>query len=65
MILPAAAHGRPDVEELELQTRRARGALALYRRRMYVGRGETARLAELQRELRGSEARLKRARRPS
>jgi hypothetical protein len=65
VILPPAARAQPDVDELETETKRARGALALYRRRMYLGRGETVRLAELQRELQGSEARLKRARKPS
>jgi hypothetical protein len=55
--------GGPSLEELEGEAARARGRLALYRRRIYLGRGEARRLAELERELRGCEERLRGARR--
>jgi hypothetical protein len=54
--------GGPSLEELESEAARARGRLALYRRRIYLGRGEERRLAELERELKGAEERLRSAR---
>jgi hypothetical protein len=44
-------------QELETLARRARERLALYRRRIYLGRGEERRKAELERELQGAESR--------
>ena len=55
--------GGPSLEELEAEAARARGRLALYRRKIYLGRGEARRLAELERELRGCEERLRGAKR--
>jgi len=55
--------GEPSLEQLEAEAVRARGRLALYRRRIYLGGGETRRLAELERELKGCEGRLRGARR--
>jgi hypothetical protein len=52
----------PSIEDLEAEAVHARGRLALYKRRVYLGRGDCRRLAELQRELAGSEARLRGAR---
>jgi hypothetical protein len=52
----------PSLEELESEAARRRDRLALYRRRIYVGRGEERRLAELERELKGAEERLRGAR---
>ena len=49
----------PSIEDLEAEAVHARGRLALYKRRIYLGRGDCRRLAELQRELAGSEARLR------
>lgn len=62
---PAARPGGPSLEELDAEAARARGRLALYRRRIYLGRGDDRRLAELERELKGAEERLRGARRAS
>ncbi len=51
-----------NLEDLEQLARRDRSRLAQYRRRVYLGRGEPRRLAELERELQGSESRLRLAR---
>jgi len=52
----------PSVAELKALADHAARRVALYRRRTYVGRGEPARLAELERIAKGAEARLRRAR---
>ena len=52
----------PSMQELRDLAAHARDRLALYQRRMYLGRGEPARLAELQRISAGAAARLRRAR---
>ncbi|HEX7609106.1 MAG TPA: hypothetical protein VF380_00405 [Solirubrobacteraceae bacterium] len=61
MSAPGRSAG-PSLEELEHEAVRARGRLALYRRRIYIGRGDERRLAELERELKGCEERLRTAR---
>ena len=50
------------LREFEAVARHAEQQLALYRRRIYLGRGEPSRLAELQRESDGANGRLRRAR---
>ena len=50
------------LREFEAVAKHAEQQLALYRRRMYLGRGDPRRLAELQREAEGAAGRLKRAR---
>ena len=49
----------PSRQELRAALDHARQRLALYRRRMYLGKGNTRRLAELQREADGAQARLR------
>ena len=51
----------PSVAELKALADQATRRLALYRRRTYVGRGDPARLAELERIAKGATARLRRA----
>jgi hypothetical protein len=57
--------GRPEpsIGELRALSAHAVQRLALYRRRMYLGRGEPRRLAELERIAAGARDRLSRARR--
>ena len=50
------------LREFEAVARHAEQQLALYRRRIYLGRGEPRRLAELERESEGAAGRLRRAR---
>jgi hypothetical protein len=47
--------------ELRAAAEHARWRVARYRRRMYLGRGEPQRLAELERVARGADDRLRRA----
>jgi hypothetical protein len=51
----------PEISELRMLSEHAATRLALYRRRMYVGRGEPQRLAELERIAAGAADRLRRA----
>jgi hypothetical protein len=51
----------PGLAELRALSEHAAQRLALYRRKMYIGRGEPRRLAELERIAAGAAARLKRA----
>jgi len=51
----------PSVTELKALADHARQRVALYRRRVYLGRGDLRRLAELEREADGAAARLRRA----
>jgi hypothetical protein len=50
------------LREFEAVAKHAEQQLALYRRRIYLGRGEPRRLAELERESDGANGRLRRAR---
>jgi maleate cis-trans isomerase len=52
----------PSLGELRALADRARDRLALYRRRVYLGRGRPERLHELEREASGAADRLARAR---
>jgi hypothetical protein len=49
------------MEELRALSEHAENRVALYRRRVYLGRGDAQRLAELQREASGAADRLRRA----
>ena len=51
----------PSAAELRALADHAAQRLALYRRRMYVGRGDPSRLAELERRAQGAKHRLARA----
>ena len=63
MTRPAAPDGRePSIKDLEALAAYAAQRLALYRRRVLLGRGEPRRLAELERTSEGATARLRRAR---
>jgi hypothetical protein len=53
----------PSLDELRALARHADQRLALYRRRIYLGRGDPRRLAELERIAEGAAARLRRAER--
>ena len=53
--------GKASVAELRLLAGQAADRLALYRRRLYLGRGEPRRLAELERLAKGAAERLRRA----
>jgi hypothetical protein len=58
----AAGAGRePSVAELRALSQHATQRVALYRRKMYTGRGDPRRLAELERVAAGAVGRLKRA----
>ncbi len=58
-----AAPGRePSIADLQAEADHARDKVALYRRKLYAGRGEMRRLAELEREAAGACGRLARAR---
>ena len=52
----------PTLAELQALADHAAQRLALYRRRMYLGRGDARRLAELERIATGAANRLRRAR---
>jgi hypothetical protein len=54
---------KPTVAELQALADHASQRLALYRRKMYLGRGDPRRLAELERIAAGAADRLRRARR--
>lgn len=51
-----------SVAELDALARHARQRLALYRRKIYLGRGRSSKLAELERIATGAERRARRAR---
>lgn len=51
----------PSVAELRAEATHAAQRLALYRRRILLGRGDPVRFAELQRVADGAEQRLRRA----
>ena len=51
----------PSIPELRMIAQHADTRLALYRRRMYMGRGEARRLDELVRVAEGARGRLQRA----
>ena len=51
----------PSLTELRALVAHAEQRLALYRRRVYLGRGDPRRLAELERELTGARGRLRTA----
>ncbi len=51
----------PSVAELEAEARHAEERVALYRRKLYSGRGTQQRLAELERIAAGAADRLARA----
>jgi hypothetical protein len=55
------ADRQPSVAELRALAEHASQRLALYRRKMYLGRGEPRRLAELERIAKGAADRLRRA----
>jgi hypothetical protein len=52
----------PTLAELQALADHAAQRLALYRRKMYLGRGDARRLAELERIAAGAAGRLRRAR---
>jgi hypothetical protein len=52
---------RPRISELRALSTHAAERLALYRRRIYLGRGDLTRLAELERIAAGARDRLARA----
>jgi hypothetical protein len=52
----------PTLAELQALADHASQRLALYRRKMYLGRGDARRLAELERIAAGAANRLRRAR---
>jgi maleate cis-trans isomerase len=56
------ASREPSLTELEALAEHTAQRVALYRRRMYLGRGTAPRLAEIEREADGAAARLRRAR---
>jgi len=51
----------PSLDDLRAAAAHADDRLALYRRRMYLGRGEPSRLAELERIAAGAAQRVRRA----
>jgi hypothetical protein len=55
------ASNNPSVGELRALAEHSARRLALYRRRMYLGRGDPQRLAELERIAKGAADRLRRA----
>ncbi len=57
------AHDERAVAELDALAAHARQRLALYRRRVYIGRGRATKLAELERISAGAQERAQRARR--
>lgn len=59
---PARGDREPSLAELRAEADHARDKLALYRRKLYAGRGDMRRLAELEREAAGASGRLTRAR---
>jgi hypothetical protein len=62
MTEPGASPGRePSLAELQAEADHARDKVALYRRKLYAGRGDMRRMAELEREASGAAGRLARA----
>lgn len=61
MRIAADAPREPRIAELQAEADHARDRLALYRRKLYAGRGDMRRLAELEREAAGAAGRLARA----
>jgi hypothetical protein len=59
---PARDHREPTIRELKALADYAAQRLALYKRRILLGRGDPTRLAELERSSTGAAARLRRAR---
>lgn len=59
----SGAAGSPSIGELQALAAYAERRLALYRRRIYLGRGDVGRLRELERIARGAADRVQRARR--
>ena len=57
----AAMSREPTLADLRAESEHATLRLALYRRRMYVGRADGARLAEYERRAKGAADRLHRA----
>ena len=53
--------GEPSVSDLRAQSEHAALRLALYRRRVYVGHADAARLREYERIAQGAAERLRRA----
>jgi len=53
--------GEPELADLRAQSDHASHRLALYRRRVYVGRADAGRLPEYERIARGAADRLRRA----
>jgi hypothetical protein len=51
-----------SIAELDARAAHARQRLALYRRKMYLGRGQASELAELERIAAGAQERARRAR---
>jgi hypothetical protein len=51
----------PSLAELEAESRHAASRVALYRQRLYAGKGDPRGLAELERAAAGAAARLKAA----
>lgn len=60
-VLAMSRDNDPSVEELRAEATYASERLALYRRRMLLGRGDARRLAELERVAQGARDRLRRA----
>jgi hypothetical protein len=56
-----AMSGEPSIADLRAQSEHAALRLALYRRRVYLGRADGTRLAEHQRIAHGAAERLRRA----
>ena len=52
----------PSLAELEHEARHTATRVALYRQKLYAGRGDTRRLAELEREAAGAAQRRRTAR---
>ncbi|HEU4657832.1 MAG TPA: hypothetical protein VFR97_09915 [Capillimicrobium sp.] len=52
----------PRIAELEAEAKHAADRVALYQRRMHLGRGDAQRFAELKRAADGAAQRLRRAR---
>lgn len=59
---PTRRPDHPAMVELEAEANQARWRLALYRRRVYLGRGDARRLDELERGATTAAQRLRRAR---
>jgi hypothetical protein len=57
--------GEPHIADLRAESKHAARRLALYRRRVYLGRADGARLAEYERIAHGAAQRLRRAEDPT